>query len=219
MARPAPKDQGFSLIELLVVLAILSIATLAIMNFSVDRQGKAVKGVAGDLSGLLREAQTFARVSGQDVYLASEGSGRTLIVRFGTYPLDKDGKIDFTAAMRVQGSLTVASQHASYAKVDLNGDDYGKASPKKDILQPIEGQAYVASGALPLFPADPSDSDRRFFFQSNGNLNQAFYSAVVGIHGDTAYSSAPVAVISGVPGTGVRGYYTANASDGIWRVM
>ena len=218
MGRSKSGPNGFTLIELLVVLAILGIATMAIVSFSVDRQGKAVKGLAGDVYGLLREAQAFARVSGQDVYLASEGSGRALIIRYGTYPLDSDGNIDFTT-MRIQGSLSMAPQHAAYAKCDASGADYSKVSPKSDILKPIEGNNYVATGALPLLPATPSDGAKRFFFQSNGNLNQAFYCAVVGLRGDSPYGDAPVAVVSGVPGTGVRGYFTVSASAGIWRVM
>ncbi|HNX95977.1 MAG TPA: type II secretion system protein, partial [Holophaga sp.] len=60
---------GFSLIELLVVLAILGILSMVGLSMLGDRKGSAVRGVMDEIEGVLMAAQRNAASTGTDVTL------------------------------------------------------------------------------------------------------------------------------------------------------
>ena len=71
MSRPT---QGFSLIELLIVLAILGVLTYAGASSISNQRGVAVRVMLDELEGSLLDAQRMAVNSGRDVAITSWGS-------------------------------------------------------------------------------------------------------------------------------------------------
>ena len=68
------RSSGFSLIELLVVLAIIGILAGVGLNFSLNRPAAAVRGVTNDVYGVLQAAENLARNSGRNVALQTSGT-------------------------------------------------------------------------------------------------------------------------------------------------
>lgn len=220
MSHPHPRSRGFTLIELLVVLAILGIATVAVVSFRIDRQTRAVKTVLKDLSGFLQDARNQARNGGEPLFLESVGSGPTVALRFGTYPLDKDGAVDFTKPMQVRGNFTLERQHGLYANLDEGTGLYDVADPDPDIIgEKVGGVRYVPEGAKCMLPATPATADTRFSFLPNGDVNQSFFLAVVGLRGGVAYKHAPLGVVAAGPGQGLRAYYRSSATTAPWSLV
>lgn len=220
MSHAHPRSRGFTLIELLVVLAILGIATLAVVSFRVDRQTRAVKTVLKDLSGFLQDARNQARNGGETLFLVSENAGPSAALRFGTYPLDKDGALDFTKPMQVRGSFTLDRQHGIYANLDQNRNLYDVADPHPDIVgEKIDGVWYVPEGAKCMLPAAPGTADTRFSFLPNGDVNRSFYVAIVGLRAGVAYQDAPIGVVAAGPGVGLRAYYRTSSSSAPWSLV
>jgi prepilin-type N-terminal cleavage/methylation domain-containing protein len=73
MRRASHSSRGYSMVELLMVLAILGI--MAIVGFTMlgDRGSGAVRGVMDELEGTLMSAQKLAVATGQDVTIATQG--------------------------------------------------------------------------------------------------------------------------------------------------
>ncbi len=65
---------GYSLVELLVVLAIMGILALVGIATLGDRKGSSVRSVMDQVEGTIMQAQKNAMATGQDVYLAANGT-------------------------------------------------------------------------------------------------------------------------------------------------
>lgn len=74
MSRRAYRARGYSLIELLVVLAIITILAIASVSFLGDRKGAAVRGVMDEVTGVLLNAQKSAVSSGKSITVAVNGT-------------------------------------------------------------------------------------------------------------------------------------------------
>lgn len=73
--RPAGgKNRGFSMIELLAVLAIVGVLAYYGVAMVRPRSSDSVRSVMGELEGVLLNAQHTASLSSQDVYIASTGN-------------------------------------------------------------------------------------------------------------------------------------------------
>jgi len=74
MKHPGPNQRGYSLIELLMVLVILSILSIAGVVYLGNRPSTGVRAILDELEGSLVEAQRLAIATGRDVTLATDGN-------------------------------------------------------------------------------------------------------------------------------------------------
>ncbi len=217
MSQTQPRSRGFTLIELLVVLAILAIASLAVITFSADRQGGAVKGMAQEVLGAFREAETLAKSSGRNVYFRSAGAGRAFSLEYGVFPLDAAGNEDRGQPFEVRGTFRPMPAHVAYARMDIGDADYGAVNPAVDILGgPVNGVRFVPAASQPLVPADPTAADA-VCFQPNGAVNRAFHAAIVGLRANVPARASAMVVISATPEAGLRAFTVGNSDQAAWR--
>ena len=71
---PKPDESGYSLIELLVVLAIVAILAIAGVTMLGNRSGNSVRVVLDELEGAIMDAHKYAATSGRDVAIVSWGT-------------------------------------------------------------------------------------------------------------------------------------------------
>ena len=74
MTLPALKDRGTSLMELLIVLAVVSILAMAGVGMLGNRQGGAVRSLLDELEGALAISHSATAATGRDMAVASWGS-------------------------------------------------------------------------------------------------------------------------------------------------
>jgi prepilin-type N-terminal cleavage/methylation domain-containing protein len=77
MSFPARRTQGYSLIEILVVLAIIGVLTVVGATMLGNRQAAAVRGLLDELEGALNNARSAASSSSRDVAIETWGTWNT----------------------------------------------------------------------------------------------------------------------------------------------
>ena len=74
MKTPGKSSRGYSMIELLVVLAIVGILAFVGVSMIGSRPSSAVRGTLDELEGVIAGAQKLSVATGQDVYLVADGT-------------------------------------------------------------------------------------------------------------------------------------------------
>lgn len=93
MRQPTSTCRGFSLVELLTVLAIVGVLAIAGVTMIGSRSSTSVRSVMDDLEGALASAQKSTVASGRDVLLVTTGEwtvANPLVLTFGPGNLDPD---------------------------------------------------------------------------------------------------------------------------------
>ena len=228
------RPSGFSLIELLVVLAVVGILAGVGLSFSISRPSTAVRGVTNDVYGVLQAAQNLARNSGRNVALQTSGTepAKTLTLQYGFFVQNADGSDDFTkgpgstAANPVMGSLVIDTSLSRYAQIsDATTGQFASASPSPApgsdaILKTIEAPAFWSSGANNLFTgATTPTSPATLYFKSNGSPSADFYIQIVGVRSGAVGTDLPLGLVLASQTNGLFAFTkaTSNSTSAPWK--
>jgi len=192
---------GFSLIELLVVLAILGILSMVGLSMLGDRKGSAVRGVMDEIEGVLMAAQRNAASTGTDVTLLASGKWTD-----GSDKLTIDGRRwdptktpDITKPDTRLGSTSeVFTSHYFGGARDHRsaGVDKGDTAINLNTVSPCKDDPFktaldnnLCTGAVKTVVIN--GTTKRFM--------TGFYIVVTGLQGGSPAANGPVGVIV-VPG-------------------
>lgn len=133
-----PRHLGFSLVEMLVVLAIVGILALVGVNTIGDRRAAAVKGVMNEIEGVLLSAERNAVATGSNITLEASGQwadGTLKIDGRRTDPTDATKRLGSTAEVFSSQVKSNSRDHWS-AGVDTGGG-YASARGTAPLLDSI----------------------------------------------------------------------------------
>ena len=187
---------GYSLIELLVVLAIIGILAIAGVSSLGDRKGNAVRGVMDEIEGVLLAAQRNTVATGTDVALFATGdwvAGTLTIDGRRTDPLD--------AAKRLGSDSEIFTSHYTQGGRDHLHAGVGTVAGYTAALGTAPGLATVPPGDAEPFlsalgnnlctgvPKTVTISGATKRFQTG------FCIFVTGLRGSAVAANGPVGVI------------------------
>jgi prepilin-type N-terminal cleavage/methylation domain-containing protein len=218
--RPSRSASGFTLVELLAVMAILGVLVLVYVSTTVDRVGPAVRGELNTIAGSLQDARSMARGTGQTVTLTPSGTSSTA-------RLDYQAAVSGSGSNLVSSSLTItwgasggSYDHSSnpsvarYCQIDLDGSSTAGAAALaslKTSLQSvkIDGASVFTSNVWTqsLF-APPST----FQFNNNGSSSLEGFIAVVGSKGGGFLDAGPVGIILVNASGNIFRYYRSSST-------
>jgi prepilin-type N-terminal cleavage/methylation domain-containing protein len=212
MTRSAP---GYSLIELVVVMAIVGILAVVAGNWYGAEQPAAVKGTVNTLYGALAEARTVAQTTGRTVTLTTTGHQATLTLSFPPQgDVDPPPQAPTTWTQAANGAAA-----ARYSGIDSDGNwpIYAQAAPNPD---PLTG-GVAAISALFTNGVQPGVAGKLFTgttntamsFDATGHANRDFYVFVGGLRNGASYASAPVGLVLVTRANGIHAFYKSNAGD------
>jgi len=195
------RRSGYSLIELLVVMAIVGVLALVAVAYRMDRMGPAVKGALQDINGTLSDARTLARSSGQAVTLTPGGTNTTATLTYSTTP---------------PRAYTHAADNsaANYCLVDMDGT----GNPTADALTSLKTAIGAALGGVDVFPTaawqvNAFHCTPALQFNTNGSANRAAYVAVIGQRNGLMMPDGPIGILL-VSATGnMYRYYRASSTS------
>jgi prepilin-type N-terminal cleavage/methylation domain-containing protein len=189
------RPEGFTLIEVLVVLAIVGVLSLAFVS-RWDKGPAAVRGAAESVAGALAEARSLATATGQPVALRTSGTKAAMTLAWGIAKFNAAGALTGIEANGPQGSFSFGadvSRDFRNAMVDAGGSQLTDVALSPDLAEALKAAndnnqdafKYAPSEetfANPLFAADGSPRTE-IFFSPNGRCSQAFSVGVVGLAG------------------------------------
>jgi general secretion pathway protein H len=124
MRQKAQNQSGYTLVEMLVVLALLGLATAMSLPYATS-SGRAQKleATASQLSSLFRQAQTVAYIKNKDVTVTFDRESRKWLVSGGSPQLQLDQSLAVTA-LTVEGQ--VSEKEISYRFFPAGGSTGGR---------------------------------------------------------------------------------------------
>ncbi|MBP1628587.1 MAG: hypothetical protein H6Q00_3062 [Holophagaceae bacterium] len=230
--------RGYSLIELLVVLAVVSILAVAGATTLGNRSSGAVRGVLDELEGTLLSAQKRASATGRDVMIATQGNwggaSPALLMGYGE-ATDGSAKIltdalssseAFRVAVGSGGGLRREHLHAGvvtqpnatwWATTRGTSDDITGQPPFNQASSGFQG---VLTADPNLFQGDESVGTVRIS-GANKRFNSTFWIQVVAIASGQPVVGGAMGLLV-VQGNGAQVYKFYNpgvrdGGDGKWR--
>lgn len=193
MVRPDLRSRGFTLIEVLVVLAIVGVLAAAGVYYTQDKSPAAVRVGLSELAGAIRNAQGLARSSGQSVFLRATGGGKQdPMLEWGFVTFDDTGKATYGV---VQGAWTVPAGQARFVSFGVDKGTLSDAgvNPSPSSVSSITlNTSSTSIWETSLFPGS-STANNAFWFRPNGAVNSEFFVSVAGRRGGEVYSKANTA--------------------------
>lgn len=185
-ARRPVRAPGYSLLELLVILVILGVLAAAGASLNQSPIPAAVRGTTSSLAGAIREAQTLALGSGQQVYLRTTGGGTSAPrLEWGFRLLNPDGSLDRLGP--VQGAWTLPAAESRFVSIGIGSADLAAADtavlPKAVPAIALRVQNNAAIWTNAFFSGSPTptaEADCPFFW-GDGVISQEFFVTVTGL--------------------------------------
>ena len=207
------KNGGYSLVELLVVLAIVGVLAFAGVSALGDRRSNSVRSVMDEIEGVLMNAQNSAQLSSMDIYVSSTGqwTDGTLVIdarplntaAVGFPPTASNLKAG-TDANRVGTSSECfrsrykIDRYHQYAGVNCGTNWYntalGSASDLRGVAPVSTNSTLLNAMSTPLCLGTIGDS----YVILNGRTRRfetGFYIVVVGLSNGSPVSGGPVGVL------------------------
>ena len=147
-------QQGFTLVELVVVMVLMAVITAVGMSRFVNRQPFAVQGVADQLMSGLRLAQATAIAQRRTLYLQLSTTPAALAVCLDaacTQPLPAPGggpwledtlDVKLAAALNFNFDATGAPSFASAQTVQVSSSDNSSSAPAI-VIEPLSGHVHA----------------------------------------------------------------------------
>lgn len=195
---------GFTLLEVIVVLFIVSILALTISSYFGGRQASAVKGATAELTSALNAARNLARNSGRRVFLQTTGGGATAAkLEWG-----------FVDDGTIQGTWTQEPRLFAASSIGIGTTDIGLVNPNPDprtAVPAIQNMISAGGWATSFFTGGTS---RVISFDLTGASSADFFISVAGRTNGTVKSAGnPIAVITVSATNGLRAFYKPSGPD------
>jgi prepilin-type N-terminal cleavage/methylation domain-containing protein len=228
MGARRPSSRGYSFIELVVVMTIIGILTMAGILKLTDNRPAAVKTLTVALATSLKEAQTTARNRGVQVDVLTSGATQTTLNMSARFP-------DVLAAVPVPpatGTLITnplfTGNASLYAVVDAAGAQVSSVTRNWAGLNALGdlalnfGNTTARIGTLAeqnqLFSGSSTPAVAMSFF-SNGTANGNFAMVVLGSRNGVALTGTPMGVIVACASGDILVFYKSDPSvaSGNWQ--
>lgn len=213
-------SSGYTFIELLLVMVIIGILSVAYMSYRSDKNGPAVRGALNGIYGALVDARTMARGSGQTVTLTPSGTGPKAVLGYQA-ALSGSGSTLVSSSLTVTwGAASGQYDHATdpsvarFSMVDMDGSSTVASAAIADLKSELEG---TKANSTDLFKASAwtqslFDSSKTFLMYSNGTTNTEGYIAVVGSVEGQPLSNGPVGIILVNSSGNIYRYYRSSST-------
>ena len=223
---PQSRNGGYSLIEVLVVLVIAGVLSVAYVTYRQDNYSPAVRGAMNGIYGTLVDARTLARGTGKSVIFGASGTGSQAVL---TYKSVMTGLQTDTTTMVTQEVATGQYSHASdpstarFCMVDQNGSTTAGSAALTDLKSKllslsVNGTTVFGGTAWTLSLFNPSiytstSVSTGFWFNGNGTANTDAYVVLVSAANGAARSNGPVGIILVSASGNIYRYYRSNSGS------
>jgi len=231
-------QNGYSLIELLVVLAIVGVLTMVGVSTLGSRSSGSVRSVMDELEGTLAAAHKRSVATGKDVTVAVKGdwsSTTPFLLAYGD-STTQDGTAVSSATILTNGATEASSfhyqansrDHMHAGVVTVGSDWWATAATGNTALSSVLPFSDASSSFASLLSNPSSDAVNLSALGSvkisgvNKRFTSSFYIAVVGIRGGKAITAGPMGLIVVLNnGATIYKFYNSGAADGTnaWRRM
>jgi len=241
MPPPSRSSRGYSLVELLTVLAIVGILAMVGVAMIGDRSASSVRSVMDDLEGAIAGAHKFTASSGTDVLIATRGdwaAANPLILAYGSANITTTtAEILTNGANRsesfrvdVRGTGLAADHQRAGIVTQANAAWWGSAATGSQDLSSVppfsdssSGFAPVlASGANNLFQGGTTANALRIS-GANKRFTSTFYIQVVSLHNGMPVTGGPMGLLVGLAnGATIYKFYNPgvlSGGTGAWRKL
>ncbi len=215
MKHPPNPEKGYSIIELVLVIAIIGILSIAGISMLGNRTGGSVRGVLDEIEGSLMEAHKLAVATGQDVLIVTQGEWNTanplIMARGVVTPASTPATIladgqTATESFRVAVAGGALSREHAGAGISVLGStwwDNAKGTNEDIMTVAPFSSPPVPPGFMGGFSTALVDANKLFTVATNsvrisgGNkrFNSTFWIPVVGLNNGNAIPGGPMGVI------------------------